>query len=221
MHYFHTQTGYADHVGSIPVMRIRNSNLHGPAWLIKRLFDVVLATAGAIVLLPVIIAAALAVWTEVGSGVLFRQVRVGRDGNQFKLLKIRTMRPSAGSATPPAVSDANGRGVGPVGRFLRCTSIDELPQLWNVLRGDMTLVGPRPEQPHFVERFSMQFDRYRERHRVHAGLTGLAQVSGLRGDTSIADRARYDNFYIENWSLWLDIKIILRTFREVLLYRER
>ena len=102
--------------------------------------------------------------------------------------------------------------VGPVGRFLRCTSIDELPQLWNILRGDMTLVGPRPERPHFVEQFSMQFDRYAYRHRVQVGLTGFAQVSGLRGDTSIADRARYDNFYIENWSLWLDIKIILRTF---------
>ena len=111
--------------------------------------------------------------------------------------------------------------VGPVGRFLRSTSIDELPQLWNILRGDMTLVGPRPERPHFVEQFSTQFDRYGHRHRVQVGLTGFAQVSGLRGDTSIADRARYDNFYIENWSLWLDIKIIFRTFREVMFYRGR
>ena len=111
--------------------------------------------------------------------------------------------------------------VGPVGRFLRRTSIDELPQLWNIIRGDMTVVGPRPERPHFVELFSQQFDRYAHRHRVQAGLTGLAQVSGLRGNTSIADRARYDNFYIENWSLWLDVKIILRTFAEVVFHGGR
>jgi lipopolysaccharide/colanic/teichoic acid biosynthesis glycosyltransferase len=111
--------------------------------------------------------------------------------------------------------------VGPVGRFLRRTSLDELPQLWNILRGDMTLVGPRPERPHFVHRFSAEYDRYAHRHRVQAGLTGLAQVSGLRGDTSIADRARFDNYYIEHWSLWLDIKIIVRTFSEVLFARGR
>ena len=108
-----------------------------------------------------------------------------------------------------------------MGRFLRRTSLDELPQLWNILRGDMTLVGPRPERPHFVDRFSAEFDHYAHRHRVQAGLTGLAQVSGLRGDTSIADRVRFDNYYIEHWSLWLDIKIILRTFAEVLLARGR
>jgi lipopolysaccharide/colanic/teichoic acid biosynthesis glycosyltransferase len=146
---------------------------------------------------------------------------VGRDGKHFELLKFRTMRPANDleSQTMWCVADANR--VGAVGRFLRCTSIDELPQLWNILRGDMTVVGPRPERPHFVDQFSTQFDRYAYRHRVQVGLTGFAQVSGLRGDTSIADRARYDNFYIENWSLWLDIKIILRTFREVFFYRER
>jgi lipopolysaccharide/colanic/teichoic acid biosynthesis glycosyltransferase len=108
-----------------------------------------------------------------------------------------------------------------VGRFLRRTSIDELPQLWNIIRGDMTLVGPRPERPHFVDKFSSEYDRYAHRHRVQAGLTGLAQVSGLRGDTSIADRARYDNYYIEHWSLWLDVKILIRTFAEVLFARGR
>ena len=111
--------------------------------------------------------------------------------------------------------------MGPLGRFLRRTSLDELPQLWNVLRGDMTLVGPRPERPHFVEQFSEQYARYGGRHRVPAGLTGLAQVSGLRGDTPIADRARFDNYYIENWSLWLDVKVLLRTISEVLFARGR
>jgi len=93
--------------------------------------------------------------------------------------------------------------------------------VWNILRGDMTLVGPRPERPHFVHQFSAEYDRYAHRHRMQAGLTGLAQVSGLRGDTSIADRARFDNYYIEHWSLWLDIKIVVRTFSEVLFARGR
>ena len=103
-----------------------------------------------------------------------------------------------------------------IGEFLRRTSLDELPQLWNVLRGDMSLVGPRPERPHFVNEFTHEFPWYMARHRVPAGLTGWAQVHGLRGDTSIADRARFDNYYIENWSLWLDVKIILRTFSSVI-----
>ncbi len=131
------------------------------------------------------------------------------------------MRPANETESQTQWNVASDNRVGPVGKFLRRTSIDELPQLWNIFRGDMTVVGPRPERPHFVEQFSSQFDRYAHRHRVQVGLTGFAQVSGLRGDTSIADRSRYDNFYIENWSLWLDIKIIIRTFREVVLYRER
>lgn len=221
LHHFHTQTGLADHIGSIPIMRIRNPNLHGPTRLVKRGFDLIVVAISVTILLPVLIAAALAVRFEGGPGVIFRQVRVGRDGKHFELLKFRTMRPVNELESQTMWSVATDSRVGPVGKFLRCTSIDELPQLWNILRGDMTIVGPRPERPHFVEQFSTQFDRYAYRHRVQVGLTGFAQVSGLRGDTSIADRARYDNFYIENWSLWLDIKIILRTFREVVFYRGR
>lgn len=221
MHHFHTLTGLADHIGSIPIMRIRNPNLRGPARLIKRAFDVFSSAAALIALSPVLAVAALAVRLEGGPGIIFRQVRVGRDGKQFELLKFRSMRPANEAESQTQWSVATDNRVGPVGRFLRCTSIDELPQLWNILRGDMTVVGPRPERPHFVEQFSTQFDRYAHRHRVQVGLTGFAQVSGLRGDTSIADRARYDNFYIENWSLWLDIKIIFRTFREVIFYRGR
>ena len=108
-----------------------------------------------------------------------------------------------------------------LGNLLRRTSLDELPQLWNVLRGDMSLVGPRPERPHFVDQFATTFPRYMARHRVPCGITGWAQIHGLRGDTSVADRARFDNYYIEHWSLWLDIKIILRTFSEVLFARGR
>jgi exopolysaccharide biosynthesis polyprenyl glycosylphosphotransferase len=221
LHHFHTLTGKSDHIGSKPIMRIRNPNLRGPARTIKRAFDISAAGAALVVLSPVLAAAAVAVRLESGPGVIFRQTRVGREGQPFELLKFRSMRPANETESQTQWNVASDSRVGPVGKLLRRTSIDELPQLWNIFRGDMTVVGPRPERPHFVEQFSTQSDRYAHRHRVKVGLTGFAQVSGLKGDTSIADRCRYDNFYIENWSLWLDIKIILRTFRAVVLYRER
>jgi exopolysaccharide biosynthesis polyprenyl glycosylphosphotransferase len=221
MHHFHTQTGMADHIGSIPVMRIRTPNLRGPSRLIKRGFDIALALTAAAVAAPIMVVAAIAVRIEGGPGILFRQTRIGCNGKQFEVLKFRTMKPANEKESQTNWSVATDPRVGPVGKFLRRTSIDELPQLWNIIRGDMTLVGPRPERPYFVEQFSQQFDRYSHRHRVQAGLTGLAQVSGLRGNTSIADRARYDNFYIENWSLWLDTKIVLRTFAEVVFHGGR
>jgi lipopolysaccharide/colanic/teichoic acid biosynthesis glycosyltransferase len=167
------------------------------------------------------VACAILVRIEGGPGVIFRQARVGRHGVVFDCLKLRSMRPVDEKESATNWTVAGDHRVGPVGRFLRRTSIDELPQLWNIIRGDMTLVGPRPERPHFVDKFSSEYERYAHRHRVQAGLTGLAQVSGLRGDTSIADRARYDNYYIEHWSLWLDVKIVIRTFGEVLFARGR
>jgi lipopolysaccharide/colanic/teichoic acid biosynthesis glycosyltransferase len=188
---------------------------------VKRGFDVAIASAVLLIVFPVFALCALAVRLEGGPGVIFRQRRVGRDGVEFNCLKLRSMRPADETESATTWSIAEDDRVGPVGRFLRRSSLDELPQLWNILRGDMTLVGPRPERPHFVSRFSEEFDRYAHRHRVQAGLTGLAQVSGLRGNTSIADRARFDNYYIENWSLWLDIKIILRTVAEVFFVRGR
>lgn len=221
MRHTHTQTGLSDHIGSIPIMRIKTPSFRSPARAVKRGFDIVVAGTMLLVVLPVLAACALAVRIEGGPGVIFRQTRVGRDGVEFDCLKLRSMRPVSELESATNWSVASDDRVGKVGRFLRRTSFDELPQLWNILRGDMTLVGPRPERPHFVSRFSAEYDRYAHRHRVPAGLTGLAQVSGLRGDTSIADRARYDNYYIENWTLWLDIKIILRTFSEVLFARGR
>lgn len=221
MHHFAMQTGLGDHVGSIPVERIRPARLHGPARVLKRVFDVVVAGGALVLVSPVIAICCLAVLLEGGRGVIFRQPRVGRDGVVFECLKLRSMRPANATDSATTWSVADDNRVGPVGRFLRRTSLDELPQLWNILRGDMTLVGPRPERPHFVDRFCVEYDHYAHRHRVQAGLTGLAQVSGLRGDTSIADRVRFDNYYIEHWSLWLDIKIILRTFAEVVLARGR
>jgi exopolysaccharide biosynthesis polyprenyl glycosylphosphotransferase len=222
MHHLHTHTGLPDHIGSIPIMRIRTPPpRRAPARVIKRCFDVVLSSLLLVSVSPLIAVCALAVWFEGGPGVIFRQPRVSRDGTVFNCLKLRTMRPASTTEAATSWSIATDSRVGPVGRFLRRTSLDELPQLWNILRGDMTLVGPRPERPYFVSRFSEQVQRYDHRHRVVAGLTGLAQVSGLRGDTSIADRSRYDNYYIENWSLWLDVKILLRTVAQVLFARGR
>ncbi|ALE75993.1 polyprenyl glycosylphosphotransferase [Pseudonocardia sp. EC080610-09] len=220
LHHFQTQ-GSSDRIGSIPVMRILTPSLRGPSRLVKRIFDLVLSGAALVVLSPVVALAALATRLEGGPGVIFHQERVGRDGRVFDCLKIRTLTPRDAQDSGQTWSVSHDDRVGPVGRFLRRTSIDELPQLWNILRGDMSLVGPRPERPFFVDRFTADFDRYGHRHRVQAGLTGLAQVNGLRGDTSIADRARYDNHYIENWTLWLDLKIVLRTFAQVLLARGR
>ena len=158
---------------------------------------------------------AVATRLEGGPGIFFRQLRIGRYGKPFQLVKFRSMRPSTETESQTRWSVADDPRVGPVGRFMRRTSLDELPQLWNILRGDMTIVGPRPERPFFVDRFSADYPDYAMRHRVPVGLTGLAQVSGLRGDTPTSDRARFDNYYIENWSLWLDVKVILRTVAEV------
>ena len=218
---FHTQVGLSDHIGSVPIMRIRKPSLSGPAWAVKRAVDVVVSVVALLVLAPVMAVIAAAVRWEGGPGVLFRQDRVGRHGELFPCLKFRSMRPATDTESATRWSIAQDDRVGPVGRFLRRTSLDETPQFWSILRGDMTLIGPRPERPHFVEQFSVEVDRYHHRHRVRAGLTGLAQVSGLRGDTPIVDRARFDNYYIENWSLWLDAKVVLRTFGELFFARGR
>jgi exopolysaccharide biosynthesis polyprenyl glycosylphosphotransferase len=216
LHQLHTQVGLPDHIGSIPIMRIHNPALQGPAWALKRVFDVLVSGFLLVVLLPLLALIAVAVRLEGGPGVLFRQERVGRGGTTFICLKFRSLRPSTSDEAASCWTIAGDERIGPVGRLLRRFSLDELPQLWNIVRGDMTLVGPRPERPYFVERFSAQVPRYVHRHRVRAGLTGFAQVSGLRGDTPIVDRARFDNYYIENWSLWMDFKVMIRTLGEIL-----
>jgi exopolysaccharide biosynthesis polyprenyl glycosylphosphotransferase len=215
LHDAHTQVGTPDHIGAIPIMRIRRPTLTGPRWALKRTFDIVFAATALAALSPLLLVCATAVYLEGGREILFRQPRIGRFGKQFDVIKFRSMRPTPEADSATTWSIANDPRVGPVGRFMRRTSLDELPQLWNILRGDMTVVGPRPERPFFVERFSAEHPHYVHRHRVPAGLTGLAQVSGLRGDTSISDRARFDNYYIENWSPWLDFKVIVRTVAEV------
>jgi exopolysaccharide biosynthesis polyprenyl glycosylphosphotransferase len=207
--------GMADHIGAIPVVQIGNTVLSGPRWAMKRLSDVLFASIALIMLSPLLLLCALATRLSGGPGIFFMQERIGRDGKPIKVIKFRTMRPRDENESRTNWSIANDQRVTRVGRFMRRTSLDELPQLWNIVRGDMTVVGPRPERPYFVEKFSAEFPEYAMRHRVPVGLTGLAQVSGLRGDTPISDRARFDNYYIENWSLWLDTKVVLRTIREV------
>jgi exopolysaccharide biosynthesis polyprenyl glycosylphosphotransferase len=198
-------------VWDTPLVRLPRAAYRSPAWRAKRIFDVVFAAVALVLLSPIMLACAVAVYLEGGRGVIFRQLRVGCDGRDFHLMKFRSLRPVNDTESQTQWNISHDSRLGPVGRVLRMTSLDELPQLVNILRGDMSLVGPRPERPHFVEEFGGLYQGYTARHRVPSGLTGWAQVNGLRGDTSIYDRAKFDNFYIENWSLWLDLKILLRT----------
>lgn len=178
-------------------------------WMAKRAFDVVVTGSLLLISAPVMALCALAVRLTSPGPVLFKQMRVGYGGRLFEILKFRTMEVNEDSEITWSV-DHDPR-ITTVGRLLRPTHLDELPQLWNVLRGDMSVVGPRPERPAFVAKFSESVDGYDDRHRAPAGLTGWAQINGYWGDTSIEDRARLDNRYIDSWSLWTDLKILVRT----------
>lgn len=216
-------TTYVEHLGGIPLLVLSHTDPKGWQFAVKHGLGRVIAAVGLLVISPVYLTLAILVKLSSPGPVYFRQQRVGRDGKAFDCLKFRSMR-TVGPATksfelkegsaPGGVEGDDRRTA--VGKFMRRTSLDELPQLVNVVRGEMTLVGPRPERPEFVELFEMQVRRYGDRHRVKAGITGWAQVHGLRGQTSIADRAEFDNYYIENWSLLLDFKIMLLTILAVL-----
>ncbi|MBB0232642.1 exopolysaccharide biosynthesis polyprenyl glycosylphosphotransferase [Streptomyces calidiresistens] len=203
--------GRGAHLWGHPCHRLDPPPRRRAATAAKRTVDLLGASLGLLLAAPLLVGCALAVRLADGPGVIFRQERVGRDGRPFVLYKFRTLRPDDDREAATRWSVADDRRMSRVGRMLRRTSLDELPQLWNVLRGEMSLVGPRPERPHFVERFGQAYPGYAERHRMPVGLTGLAQTSGLRGDTSIEDRARFDNHYIETWSLWRDLRILVRT----------
>ncbi len=202
-------------VWGLPLVRLRRATYRSPAWRVKRIVDLVFSGAALVFLAPVLAGVAAVVRLDGGPGIIFRQERVGVDGRHFQVMKFRTLRPADDAESAMNWNVALDSRLSGVGRFLRKTSLDELPQLVNVLRGDMSLVGPRPERPYFVDQFRTAYSSYEARHRVPSGLTGWAQVHGLRGDTSISDRARFDNYYIENWSLWLDVKIIARTLSAV------
>ena len=210
----HTLHGSDDHIWDLPLVRVRRPAQRVLTWRVKRVFDVVLAGTALLLSSPLALAVALAVRWELGSGIIFTQTRIGHSGRPFELMKFRSVRPSP--AVPQNLWTVSAEQTGTVGRFIRRYSLDEIPQLVNVIRGDMSLVGPRPERPEYVQQFCAAFPRYVHRHRLPVGMTGLAAVNGLRGDTSIDDRARFDNWYIDNWSLWLDIKILIRTVKAVL-----
>jgi exopolysaccharide biosynthesis polyprenyl glycosylphosphotransferase len=219
-----------ERVGGLPLVTIYPSDPKSWQFSVKYFVGRLITLIGAIALSPLLVAIALAVRIDLGRPILFRQERVGLDGVHFDMLKFRTMRdPEPGSEI--AVEEPAGEEVGGVtapggvegidrrtalGRLLRRTSLDELPQIANVLKGEMSLVGPRPERPGFVRLYTPAVYRYADRHRVKSGITGWAQVNGLRGKTSLADRVEWDNYYIENWSLWLDVKILLLTLRAVI-----
>ena len=183
------------------------------AWM-KRVIDIGLSAAALVVLaIPVAIIAAIVKLSSRGP-VLYAQERMGLDGKAFTVYKFRSMYEGAESESGPVWADENDPRATPIGRWLRRFDLDELPQFWNVLRGDMSIVGPRPERPFFVDQFKHRIPQYMLRHKVKAGITGWAQVNGWRGNTSLEKRIEYDLYYIENWSVTLDIKIMwLTVFR--------
>jgi Undecaprenyl-phosphate glucose phosphotransferase len=195
----------------VPVININDVPLQGINSAIKRVLDVILSSAALAVLgLPLLLIAALVKVTSRGR-VLYRQERMGLDGKSFTIVKFRSMYDDAERETGPVWARQDDPRVTPLGRFLRKSNLDELPQLWNVLRGDMSIVGPRPERPHFVEQFKHRIPQYMLRHKVKAGLTGWAQVNGWRGNTPLEKRIEYDLYYIEHWSVKLDLKILWLT----------
>jgi lipopolysaccharide/colanic/teichoic acid biosynthesis glycosyltransferase len=212
----------------IPLHRVRRAALRRGVWRAKRLIDVVVSGTALTLLAPVLLVLAGAVRISSPGPVLFKQPRTGHGGAEISILKFRTLRMPAPEESPEQLgatgstrSTMHARQIDVerrqtrTGTLLRRTSLDELPQLWNILRGDMSLVGPRPEERTYAAQFADSVYGYRDRHRLAVGLTGWAQIHGLRGDTSIEERARFDNSYIEHWSLWRDVVILVRTVAAV------
>ncbi|MCB2198494.1 sugar transferase [bacterium] len=198
------------------MLRLREDPLAGWNGVIKRAFDVLVSLLLLLLLSPVFLVLSLLVALSSKGPIFYKQTRVGIDGRPFPIIKFRTMRTDAEKKSGAVWAKPGDPRVTPLGRFLRRWSLDELPQLWNVLRGEMSLVGPRPERPEFVEQFEEEVPRYLERHRFRSGMTGWAQVNGLRGDVPIADRTRFDLYYVENWSLGFDLWILAKTMTAVL-----
>lgn len=210
------------HVGGIPLLQVDQADPRGWPFALKYALDRIVAVFALVLFAPVMLLVAAAVKMSSPGPTFYRQRRVGLDGREFEILKFRTMRDEPEAAEEPDETVAvamlreesplvSGDRRTPIGTWLRRLSLDELPQIINVARGDMSFVGPRPERPSLAESFQLRVYRYGERHRVKSGMTGWAQVHGLRGQSSLSDRAEWDNYYIENWSFWLDLKILLLT----------
>jgi Undecaprenyl-phosphate glucose phosphotransferase len=205
-------------VDRTPFISLGKTPLEGWNRFVKRIFDLICSTLGLIILSPIFLILSLIVKLDSPGPAFYRQERLGRDGKKFLMIKFRSMYTDSEKDGPKNTSRQDPRRT-KVGIILRKLSLDELPQLINVFKGEMSLVGPRPERPIFVDKFREDIPRYFVRHKVKSGITGWAQVNGLRGDTSLEERTKYDLFYVENWSLGFDIKIILMTLRT--LFRQK
>lgn len=198
-------------VDGLPTISLGETPLAGNGELLKRAMDIIIGSVAMIIMSPVMALFSILIKLDSEGPVIYRQERIGYDGRIFTMYKFRTMHKDAEKGTGPVWAKENDPRCTRVGRWLRRTNLDELPQVINVLRGDMSLVGPRPERPYFVNKFKQKIPQYMRRHMVKSGITGWAQVNGLRGNTSVEERTRYDIFYVENWSLLLDLIILART----------
>jgi len=207
---------FYEEICGVPLIRVKGLRIKGFNAFIKRSMDLVLSFLSMVFLFPFLFLISVIIKVSSPGPIFYMQKRVGMDGNIFWMYKFRTMRTDAEAEKGPAWSMNEDPRVTGIGRILRKTSLDELPQIINVFTGEMSLIGPRPERPFFVEKFEKGIPRYMERHKVKSGMSGWAQVNGLRGDTSIPDRLQYDLYYIENWSLWFDIKIIILTILDII-----
>ncbi len=203
-------------IEGIPFLRLKDIAMSTWNRILKRGFDIGFSLFALIIALPVMALISVIIKLTSKGQVFYIQERVGLDGVSFPLIKFRSMKTDAEQQSGPVRNTKKDNRATVIGRILRRTSLDELPQLLNVLLGQMSIVGPRPERPFFVEQFKSNVPKYLERHRVKTGMTGWAQVNGLRGDVPIEDRTKYDIYYVENWSLVLDVKIILKTIRAVI-----
>lgn len=200
-----------DDIEGIPLFGLKETPLQGINLVVKRAFDLFFSVIALIILMPFFVILALLIKLDSSGPILYRQKRVSMDGSSFVLYKFRSMVHKAEASTGPVWTKDEDPRITKIGFILRKYDFDEFPQLFNVLKGDMSIVGPRPERPFFVKKFKEEIPRYMSRHKVKTGMTGWAQVNGFRGNTSLIQRIKYDLFYIENWSLWLDIKIIMMT----------
>ena len=208
-----------EELDGLPIINLRESPLEGWAAVQKRAFDLLAATAALVVLSPLLLVIGTAIRLTAGRPIFYVQERSGLDGHVFSMAKFRTMEHNAEQETGPIWAHVQDPRRTRLGARLRRLSLDELPQLWNVIRGDMSLVGPRPERPMFVEEFRREIPGYMLRHQVKAGITGWAQVHGWRGNTSLHERVEHDIYYIQNWSMALDVRILIMTLVHVVVDR--
>ncbi len=207
-------------IEGIPFIKLKDIPMTTWNRILKRGFDAVISSVALILFLPLMALLSIIIKLTSPGPVFYVQERVGLDGVSFSLFKFRSMRMDAEKSTGPVRNKKEDNRATTIGKILRRTSLDELPQLFNVLLGQMSIVGPRPERPFFVEQFKYEIPKYLERHRVKTGMTGWAQVNGLRGDAPIDERTKYDIYYVENWSLVFDVKIILKTIRAVIFAKD-